>query len=159
MPSSSCQELQFGVPGFFPNWRDPIDGPYFDGVAVMHGSPRQHIWTFAIGHFKNDSSPANCPCDLTYRQRPIPSYVGNDYFCESGIVNGPNVEWYTLHSNDTLWDGKDCHSTSSCCSFHNPPYFTKTLNETTNDDLELRICFNNGADVNVAVELVDLYVK
>ena len=91
MPSSSCQELQFGVPGFFPNWRDPIDGPYFDGVAVMHGSPRQHIWTFAIGHFKNDSSPANCPCDLTYRQRPIPSYVGNDCFCESGIVNGPNV--------------------------------------------------------------------
>ena len=74
-------------------------------------------------------------------------------------MNGPNVEWYTLHSNDTLWDGKDCHSTSSCCSFHNPPYFTKTLNETTNDDLELRICFNNGADVNVAVELVDLYVK
>ena len=150
---------QFGVPGFFPNWRDPIDGPYFDGVAVMHGSPRQHIWTFAMGHFENYSTSSNCPCDLNYNSHPIPSYVGNDYFCESGIVHGPNVEWYTLHSNDTLWNGKDCHSTSSCCSFHNPPYFTKTLNETTNDDLELRICFNNGADVNVAVELVDLYVK
>ena len=32
-----------------------IDRNYFDGVAVMHGSPRQHIWTFGIGPWENDT--------------------------------------------------------------------------------------------------------
>ena len=73
---------------------------------------------------------------------------------------GSGVPEDTLHSNDTLWDGRDCHSTSTCCSLHNPPYFTKTLNQTTTDDLELRMCFHRSASLdNIAVELVELYVK
>ena len=30
-----------------------IDIAYVDGVAVMYGSPRQHIWTFAMGAWEN----------------------------------------------------------------------------------------------------------
>ena len=93
----------------------------------------------------------------------IPPFVGEYYFCESGYVypgyrNG-SAE-YTLHSNDILWDGRDCHSTSTCYSPHNPPYFTKTLNQTTTDDLELRMCLRYRANYdNIAVELVELYIK
>ena len=104
----------------------------------------------------------NCPCD-TSGSAPVPPFVGEDYFCEFAYVhpgyrNG-SAE-YTFHSNDTLWDGRDCHSTSTCCSLHNPPYFTKTLSQTTTDDLELRMCLNDPpyAD-NIAVELVELCVK
>ena len=32
-----------------------IDSAYVSGVAVMHGSPRQHIWTFAAGGRENFS--------------------------------------------------------------------------------------------------------
>ena len=141
-----------------------IDSIYFDGVAVMHGSPRQHIWTFAAGAWENDTThrPYNCPCD-TSGYVPIPPFVGEDYFCESGYVYpgyGSSALEHRLHSNDTLWDGEDCHSSSSCCSLHNPPYFTKSLGQSTTDDLELRMCHYNTIQYsNTAVELVELYVK
>ena len=65
-----------------------IDGAYVAGICVTHSSPRQHIWTFAAG--AAEGSPSEtwvCPCDTT-ATIPVPPFVGNDYFCESG-VNGP----------------------------------------------------------------------
>ena len=159
---------QYGLPlafyGYNNSGQTTIDNAYFDGVAVMYGSPRQHIWTFANGAWENDTihHTWNCPCD-TNGDIPVPPFVGEDYFCESGYVypgyrNG-NAE-YIFHPNDTLWDRRDCPSTSTCCSPHNSPYFIKTLNQTTTDDLELRMCFNDHANFdNIAVELVELYVK
>ncbi|CAI8042208.1 hypothetical protein GBAR_LOCUS23444 [Geodia barretti] len=157
---------QWGVPhafyGYNSGGQTTVDSPYVDGVAVMHGSPRQHIWTFAAEPWENGVQPTatyHCPCDMS-GIIPIPPFVGEDYFCESGYVYGSGVPANSFHSNDTLWDGEDCHSTSTCCSFHNPPYFTKTLNQTTNDDLELRMCSFYGINTeNMAVELVELYVK
>ena len=136
-----------------------VDDPYFDGVAVMHGTqPRYHVWTFAAGSSENSSRSNNCPCDIGYSHLP-PPFVGEDYFCESGYVNPgyySGEKERRLHVNDTLWDGEDCHHTSTCCSHHNPPYFTKTLDRITNDDLEMRTCTYGSP---VAVELVELYVK
>jgi chaperonin cofactor prefoldin len=156
---------QYGLPDAFYGYnrggQTTIDSAYVCGVAVMHGSPRQHIWTFANGAVENYTTPtpSNCPCEIG-NNPSIPPFVGEDYFCESGYINGSGVPAYRLHSNDTLWDGEDCHSTSTCCSFHNPPYFTKTLNQTTSDDLELRMCLYNSIRYdNIAVELVELYVK
>jgi hypothetical protein len=154
--------LTFGLDGYRQG-QTTIDDAYFSGVAVMHGSPRQHIWTFAAGAAENFTySQYNCPCDTTYNIR-IPPFVAEDYFCESGYVhpgyNAPRIR-YSLHSNDTLWDGRDCHSSSRCCSFHNPPYFTKTLSTPTTDDIELRLCsINDLIYENVAVELIELHVK
>ena len=143
-----------------------IDSAYVSGVVVMYGSPRQHIWTFANGARENipDDSVSNCPCDPDPSGAAmVPPFVGEDYFCESGYVYNSGIPLNTLHSNDTLWDGRDCHSTSTCCSLHYPPYFTKPLNQTTTDDLELRMCFFNPlyqhSYDNIAVELVELYVK
>ena len=143
-----------------------IDEAYFSGVAVVHGSPRQHIWTFVVGDQENAQSATTglCPCDTTSLfARTPPEFVGEDYFCESGYIygSGPRSQF---HSNDPLWDGRDCHSSSTCCSLHNPPYFTKTLNTPTTDDIELRMCMfgeinKTYSDKNVAVELVELYVK
>ena len=158
---------QWGLsPGFygFNNRRTTIDNSYFDGVAVMHGSPLQHVWTFANGAWENDTTHRSfkCPCDTT-GDVPIPPFVGEDYFCESGYVHPgyrSSALEYRLHSNDTLWDGEDCHSSSSCCSLHNPPYFTKSLGQSTTDDLELRMCLYQPIRYsNTAVELVELYVK
>ena len=159
---------QWGLPEAFFAYnyagQTTIDSAYVSGVAVMYGSPRQHIWTFANGPWENDTIHQiwNCPCDTT-GVISIPPFVGEDYFCESGYVypgyrNG-SAE-YIFHSNDILWDGRDCPSTSTCCSLHNPPYFTKTLSHTTTDDLELRQCHHSSSSFdNIAVELVELYVK
>ena len=159
---------QYGVPDAFWEYNErgqtTIDSAYVSGVAVMYGSPRQHIWTFANGAWENDATHHtwNCPCD-TAGVLLIPPFVGEDYFCESGYLwpgYRNTTDWYRLHSNDTLWDGRDCHSTSTCCSLHNPPYFIKTLSQTTTDNLELRLCLNDsGNRDNLAVEQVEFYVK
>ena len=155
---------QWGLPKAFYLYRygqSSISSAYFNGVAVMHSN--HHIWTFAPGQWENGTSFGwNCPCDNT-GNIPVPSFVGEDYFCESGYVyhgyRNHTLE-LKLHSSDPLWDGKGCHSTSTCCSLHNPPYFTKTLSQSTTDDLQLRMClFNPISSENIAVELVELYVK
>ena len=161
---------QNGVPDAFLAYNNgeetTIDSAYVSGVAVMYGSPRQHIWTFANGAWENNegshSQGSMRPCDRSGENNMIPPFVREEYFCESGYVYpgyDNSADWYTFHSNDILWDGRDCHSTSKCCSLHNPPYFTKTLSQSTTDNLELRMCLYNGGSDDIAVELVELYVK
>ena len=155
---------QWGLPDGFYGYTNAgqttIDSAYVSGVAVMYGSPRQHIWTFANGEWENymRHQTWNCPCDGSIIS--IPPFIGEDYFCESGYIFDSGIQWFRLHSNDILWDGRDCHSNSTCCSLHNPPYFTKPLSQTTTDDLELRMCLREiASNENIAVELVELYVK
>ena len=158
------------TPGFFGNYigLSSINEAYFSGVAVMHDSPREHIWTFAAGGVENGNGDSNvnqytlCPCDTSVNI-PIPPFVGNDYFCESGYVwPGSYIPSLALlfHSDDPLWDGDGCTSNSTCCSLNNPPTFTKTLATLTTDDLELRLCFHHHSEyMDIAVELIELYVK
>ncbi|CAI8058151.1 hypothetical protein GBAR_LOCUS31613, partial [Geodia barretti] len=101
-----------------------IEGAYVSGVSLTHGSPRQHIWTFAAG--LSEATPSRndaCPCDASINIT-IPPFVGGDYFCESGVNSGYTYS-QTFYGDDPLWDGEGCGSSSSCCSFNNPPYFTK----------------------------------
>ena len=81
---------------------------YVEGVILTHGtSPRTHIWTFVAaidevsGYYQE-----KCPCsnvDLT-QTAPIPPWVGNDYFCDSGTRN-VNSDWNRFQPEDPLWDG------------------------------------------------------
>ena len=139
-----------------------IDSTYASGVSVTHGTLRNHIWTFVVGASEgNPTWYTVCPCDSTRTIR-IPPFVGNDYFCESGVneawdSSGPH---HIFHCNDVLWDGEDCLPSSTCCSQHNPPYFTKQLPNSTTDDIEARICLYSSLRYgNLAVELVELYVQ
>ena len=86
--------------------------------------------------------------------------LGDDYFCESGFEYPTTSELYSFHSDDPLWDGDGCPSSSTCCTLNNPPYFTKHLDNSTTDDIELRLCGTEiSAWENVAVELIEIYVK
>ena len=87
----NIRAYQHGVPdgfwGYNRRGQTTIDSAYVSGVAVMYGSPRLHIWTFANGAWENDTMHQdwNCPCD-TAGSVSIPPFVGEDYFCESGYV-------------------------------------------------------------------------
>ena len=65
------------------------DSFYVDGISITHGqSPRKHIWTFVAAlHEYNDHADFVCPCTNTRNTPPpptVPSFVGNDYFCDTG---------------------------------------------------------------------------
>ena len=61
-----------------------IDSHYVEGLSVTHGTPRNHIWTFAAGYSKNYSGGGNCPCASPYPGPAARPFVGEKYFCESG---------------------------------------------------------------------------
>ena len=134
-----------------------IDEDYVDGVSLTHGSPRQHIWTIAAGATEiQPTSKKVCPCDANINIM-VPAFVGEDYFCES--ANEEYESHNILYSDDPLWDGENCRSSSTCCTFNSPPYFVKHLPAPTSDDIEVRICLSGADDENVAVEEVELYVR
>jgi len=141
-----------------------IEGPYVDGVSLTHGSPgaRQHIWTFAAGLLETvhaTYSTSSCPC---VSGTVAPSFVGNDYFCESG---NPGTTWTDiLYASDPIWDGQGCGS-PPCCDLTSPPgvtapWFCKQLPQATTDNLEVRICGDQEtADEDTPVELIELYIR
>ena len=155
----SVRAYQYGGTDAFESYHDgratTIDSAYVSGVSLTHGSPRQHIWTFAAGIAEDRPSRDDaCPCDATISIR-IPPFVGGDYFCESGVNSG---SFSGFHPDDPLWDGSGCTTSSSCCSFNNPPYFTKQLTNPTSDDIEARLCRLSTAD-DSPIEFIELYVK
>ena len=137
-----------------------IDSVYVDGVSLTHGQmPRQHIWTFAgaveeVARFPKN----NCPCtrpNITYAGT-IPSFVGQDYFCDTGSRDTVGLIFY---HNDPLWDGQGCGGTSTCCEFNNPPWFCKQLPQPTTDDIELRICGDEAlSNEDTPIEQVEIYI-
>ena len=134
-----------------------LDGAYVDGVSITHGSnPRHHIWTYIAGQRESGKNQWACPCNDGSTET-TPQYVGDDYYCESG---SPVFESYTFHYDDPLWDGKECdYLESPCCTSPNMPWFVKSLNKSSTDDIELRLCTSEGyPDEATPVDIIELYV-
>ena len=149
---------QLATPDAFQGSSRSIDSIYLDGVSVTYGSPRQHIWSFAGGL---DEGHTTCPCvtGSTAGNR-VPSFVGQNYFCESGITLWDTRTHIFWPNGDPLWDGQGCGPTSSCCTFNSPPWFNVTLSSPTTDDIEVRICGNQAiGDEDTPIQLIELYVK
>ena len=79
---------QIGSPDGFAGSSQGIDSYYIDGISITYGGPpREHIWslagipdeTFTIYNYI-------CPCSNTGVSGVLapPSFVGNDYYCETG---------------------------------------------------------------------------
>ena len=89
----------------------------------------------------------------------IPSFVGNDYFCKTGVPPGQRFSGM-FHVDDPLWDGEGCGPTSTCCTFNDPPWFCKQLPQSTNADLEVRLCYFDTVPIeNTSIELIEIYTK
>ena len=110
-----------------------LDQDYVDGITFTRGSPCQHIWTFMAGLYDNVASPYNCPCSSGSPQS-VPSFVGEDYFCESGNSDSSTTNKLHVYTSDPLWDGKGCGSLEEdCCTVSGLPWFHKVLTASTTD--------------------------
>ena len=148
---------QYASPdGFRKGGHNNIESYYVDGLSVTHGSPRNHIWTFAAGVSKDYNYPSsNCPCASPYPGAAAPPFVGEQYFCESGNT-GPfeRNQWYL---DDPLWDSEGCASGSTCCN-RGGPWFATTLSQEASADTEVRWCSSdNGEDTGV--DQLEIYVN
>ena len=137
-----------------------IDSTYVDGISLTHGSPRRHIWTFVSALHEHDSVWQDvCTCTNTRNTQtaPIPSFVGHDYFCDTGSENRFEYKFY---GDDPLWDGDGCGEFNTCCSWNTPPWFMKQLSSPTSDDIEMRLCANeNRNNEDVRMKTMEIYVQ
>ncbi len=157
------------APGFGAIWdhgQNTTEDAYVSGVSVTHGPPgaRQHVWTFAGALNEVDLSyngTYNCPCsniNVTWPYQ-LPAFIGSNYFCDTGN----HGRWYNdsaFYQSDVLWNGSGCGSTSTCCEFNSPPWFSRSLTYFTREDLEIRICgyIERGGEDKI-VSLMEVYVK
>ena len=154
---------QVGTPDAF-NYTVALHFAYVDGVSLTHGDQEKHIWTFAATLNEVTYKESNCPCiqsDLVDRATvKIPSFVGDDYFCDTGSHQdvGSHCIFY---SDDPLWDGAGCGGNSTCCQFNNPPWFYKELPQSTTDDINMRLCRSSHSfcEADIAIEAADIYVR
>ena len=145
-----------------------INQAYVFGVSLTHGqNPRKHIWTFAGAADESSGNPTfKCPCINTNIQLSsfnIPSFIGNDYFCDTSLSSHYTNYGKVFFPTDPLWDGQGCGSSNTCCSIANlctnsPPWFIKHLSSSTTDDVEMRVC-KPRTDGSTPVEVVELYVQ
>ena len=156
---------QLDAPGAFQPYNDntnlTIDDSYVYGASITYGNtPRKHIWTYAAAprdaaHLTDN---LNCPCK-TNSEAIAPPYVGTDYYCESGrhTCCVASVDFH-----DPLWDGQQCGGGEApCCTHPNMPWFIKTLNETTTEDIELRVCEDSisyGGNTS-PLDIIELFVQ
>ena len=179
--TSSCQSLNFPV-GFdyqracgrvfghqlghtsaLYNGAKTIDGPYVDGISLTHGSPRKHIWTFmsSFSAIQAKYTKLNCPCSKGSIQK-VPSFIGNDYFCESGLHTKWHQKFYTKMFPDRLWNRINCGVVERpCCIRKDLPWFNKVLTAgTTDEDIEFRLCGTGGTDKkDTPFYFYDIFVK
>ena len=146
-----------------------IDEAYVDGISLTYGEPRQHIWTFAsaLNDLPEGFKFAQCPClrefGVNERQPQVPNYVGKNLFCDTGnqnqIIKDIPRDNAAFLSNP-LWDGQDCSSRNACCSEKGLPWFSRSFESSTCDNVEMRVCNDEGTDnENVLIDQVELYVQ
>ena len=158
---------QFGsTEAFYVSWNEKrIDQAYLHGVSITRGIPRVHVWSYVAAASEQGNCNGNgilykCPCS---GGQPPPSFVGNNFYCESAY-QGPNCyQSGTFFPNDPLWDGQQCNNEGTCCTgdgVNTPPWFSVALSNPISDDIEVRICHNAGiSNEDTPISFLKIFVQ
>ena len=64
--------------------------------------------------------------------------------------------------SNPLWNGGSCVAMNTCSSFNSPspPWFYRDLSHTTTEDIEMRLCVDEGrSNEDIAIETIEIYVQ
>ena len=136
-----------------------IEDIYVEGISLTHTAADNslvHIWTFAASLLEDPNSElaSECPCDGGTNP---PDFVGQNYFCESGVPVGSTGSPNVFYGDDLLWDGKDC-AVEVCCTRAGPPYFHSYLPQPTTADIDVRLMLDFPT-IDVSITHIELYVR
>ena len=138
------------------------DDFYVSGLSITYSSnPRQHIWSFVSGNSERSNNAGNCLCaSYPYGATSPPSFVANNYYCESAALYTPDGDDYNIYFfNDTLWDRAGCVG-GTCCDDTTQPWFYRQLSQSTQDDIEARICASGGfSQRSPLFDQLELYIQ
>ena len=139
-----------------------INSYYVDGIVITYGNPLHHLWSYAAGLSDDGTHQGgvyNCPC-AKYPGRAPPDFVGQDYYCESGIT-GHYQNHQRIALEDPLWDGDGCGPGNNCCNQTGMPWFYRTLPQEVDDGIEVHLCTDSDRTANeeIYAELLEIYVQ
>ena len=147
-----AEGYNFGSPDGFGHRHDQIDEAYVDGLSITHGSPRQHLFSYASGW-----RIVACPCR---GGRDPPDFVGDNYYCDA--VERPG-NWEKIWFPDTIiWHAATgCSDTDIACRDDFRPWFSvETVGGSTSDDVEVRSCQDQAYDDEaVGIANLEIYVR
>ena len=132
-----------------------LTNPYVDGVTFSYDSPNTHLFTYAVGR-EETARTESCQCHGS--TTPPPLFVMWDYTCDSGVK--PFSAHVDQIGERILWTGRDCDPLSHCCHRAGAPWFYKSLPNTQQNIVHVRIMFDDGwEDEMVLVREIGLYVR
>ena len=131
------------------------------GINIARGMSLIHVWSYIDGANEQGACTyPRCPCS---EGPDPPSYIGNNYYCESAY---PGPDCYVSNMffpNDTLWDGQQCNNEGTCCTgdgTNTPPWFSVELSDLTSDDIQVTICHDQDtSDEDTLIQLLEVFVK
>ena len=127
---------------------------YVDGLSITYGNPKRHVWTY-------NYAGGSCICrdPGTNPSLMPPSFVHDNYYCESGIGSGRNLE--RVYIDDPLWDVENCATNElGCCSEPSLPWFCRQIPLAANYDIETRICQDkSSSNEDLLISNIQLYVQ
>ena len=140
----------------FTNQGSSIDENYVDGVSFTYGIKKQHLFTYAVGR-EEKARLESCECHgSTYTD--YPAFVGWDFLCDSGMK--PYTAQASAIGQRGLWTGEGCDEKSSCCHTAGAPWFYRSLPETVQDRIQIRIMTDDAhADEMVLISEIILFVR
>ena len=78
-----------------------------------------------------------------------------NFFCDG--VSRFRLRLGLCNTTRLLWNGGSC---TNCGSSDNPPWFYRQLQDHTTDNIEVRVCRDQGASSeDVAIEAFEIYIQ
>ena len=79
---------------------------------------------------------------------------------QTGLARWNGTHGVFWPNGDPLWDGQGCGFSSMCCTVNSPPWFNVVLHSPTTDNIEVRICGDEGiGNEDTPIQFMELYVK
>ena len=152
-----AEAYAYGSPdafGYTHSSSETIDQAYVDGLSITHGSPRQHLFTYAA-----TLTMGGCPCK---GGRNPPSFVGNDFYCGDDVL-APGESWkHKWYPDTVLWhEATDCSDVDVACRNDARPWFrVGTVGGPTSDDVEVRSCQDQAYnDEAIGISRLEIYIR
>jgi len=143
---------QYGTPTAFKPYDVEYSKFYLDGIQFIHGKEERHLWSYVIGASKTYDEENNtpelrmmCPSVSSKYNWNIPYYLGNNYYCDSGVDNYTSTKnMTTIHYENKLWDVQ--------------PWFYTKLPTPLDEYIEIQSCFT-GTNADLKFNNLEIYLR
>ena len=158
---------QFGTPTAFTPFDMEESKFFLDGIQFTYGKEEWHLWSYVIGahrdYDKKTMTPGKlrelCPDVSPKYNWTIPFYLGNNYYCDSGLYQYTDTkDTNKFHYENRLWEGKDCKYPNFSCKRSGQPWFYTKLPTQIKDYIEIRSCYI-GDDADVKFDNLEVYLR